>query len=127
MSNEQPSLLVQPDVTMARDFLERIYGDECQGYVVLWNKRTMKAVAVRASDHDKAAAIAIAESPTDDVYFAVCTQAEPPRQGRGTEDTALEIPGFYLDIDFMDSTPETVWARADEVLEVLNNLGTAPS
>lgn len=69
------------------------------GHLVLAIKREGKMSSEFYSDVDKAGKRALEIGKTVDVYFGMAAQPRVPK-GRGTTDTALAIPGLWLDLDF---------------------------
>jgi hypothetical protein len=97
------SLTVEPDISMALDFLDYIFAPALEGYVNLFSveKATGQRRTAWAPVEDLACAEAIWElGQTGDVWFGCALRKEPlPNGQRGGIDDCLSIPGLWLDVD----------------------------
>lgn len=89
------------NVAAAAAFLRALWpqGLPDEGRVVICTKTERGMAPAFFSDLAEAATHAAAEGRARDVYAGVSAQPELPR-GRGTTETALAVPGLWLDIDF---------------------------
>jgi len=81
------------------DFLAAKFAG-CEGVATIWSKQRKATKAIPASDIDGIAGALAAVAQDDDAYIAISTQASAPAKNkRGSEGTALAVPGFFADID----------------------------
>lgn len=67
--------------------------------IAVWHKKTRTTRFFMVNDLDQVEAYMISQAANDDVYFGWCTQPTSLPSGRGSNNTAISLPGFMMDID----------------------------
>lgn len=90
---------VKPNQEQTLDFLRLLYGDAAPGYLTIWTPDKVTGV-FSASDLSSAAAYVAQQAKTQNVYFGVGLQAEPPTgTSRGDAAGVGAIGGLWVDLD----------------------------
>ena len=89
---------------MLKDFLQKLYGDIDSGFFYLWTKQNSKTIWVEIKKGwiDEVCTLSSNLSGTVDLYFGISVQKNR-KDGRGTTDNTLRIPGLWAEVDINSS------------------------
>lgn len=106
-----------------KNFIHDFYGEGFKGEIQLWSKTTKKSWHFDKTKVGQIPIIVEGLQSTQDLYLGIATQKTGlPKGSRGGNDTVIEIPFLFADIDFASdkTTNKTYPPNEAKALEILD-------
>ncbi|MCL6709238.1 hypothetical protein M8R20_19815 [Pseudomonas sp. R2.Fl] len=82
-------------------FIVALWGARFAGALKIWSKATKKTCSYTADDIERLGEDVSRKQGTEDLYIGLSTQPHDLPEGtRGSNETAISLPGIVADIDF---------------------------
>lgn len=113
------------------DFIRHKYGEIFPGSITKWNKQTNNTAFFDSASLDKLERAIENQKDSYDLYIGLGLQDErllSRKKKRGSSDTVIAIPGFFLDIDFAGKDNGKNYPHDEaEALKILEALPFRPT
>jgi hypothetical protein len=112
-----------------RDFITSKFA-HADGYISAWLKRANVTKAIPTGELRDTVAYIERVSKSDDVYFAISTQMQPPKgRKRGGAESVSSLTGLFADIDFADAKgAQSGYPKSEqEAQEILSEFAIRPT
>ncbi|MCO5158544.1 MAG: hypothetical protein M9945_17655 [Aquamicrobium sp.] len=86
------------------DFISAFYGSSFEGKLPMWSLKTKRTSSYGPGDISRLVRDVEKRKHTEDLYLGAATQSgDLGPQSRGSNDTAISLPGIFADIDFANA------------------------
>lgn len=111
------------------DFIAALWGARFAGALKIWSKTTKKTLSYMADDIDRLGEDVARKRHAEDIYIGLSTQPHDlDSSARGSNDTAITLPGIVADIDFASakSSEKQYPPDAETALALINTFPEKP-